>query len=152
MVRIVQRPLSIEGLKVYKKMSPSKYEAKFGDLDLDEIPEEYMREGMFPVIKKDGSILEDEDNEPVMRKERYFDSVAYRAMILKGKPQTPVLKEFSVPYVAPAMPQAEVKAEVKKEVDESPNKMGDGFNDDKSDVIPESVNLDGGDNLASKRI
>lgn len=31
-------PLDVEALKVYKKMNPSKFAHKFGDLDLDNLP------------------------------------------------------------------------------------------------------------------
>lgn len=123
MTRIELRPIDIKGLKTYKKMSPSKFEAKFGDLDLDNIPQEYMKTHKV-------QIAEDE-----WKDETYFDSIAYRKMILSGKPQTPVDPTL-VP--APSAPVA-VKA---PEPDYSPADMGGGFKETATDVIPDGTKLD----------
>lgn len=41
MTQIDIRPLTREGLKLYKEKSPSKFKHKFGDLDLDNIPDDF---------------------------------------------------------------------------------------------------------------
>ena len=38
------KPLDIEGLKIYKKQNPAKFAHKFGDLDLDNLPEGFGQE------------------------------------------------------------------------------------------------------------
>lgn len=78
------RPLSIRGLKVYKQKSPSKFEDKFGNLDLDNIPQEYMKVGQFPKVDKDGKQEFDEDGKAIFVEEEYFDSVQYRQDRLKA--------------------------------------------------------------------
>lgn len=35
------KPLDIDGLKVYKKQNPVKFFRKFGDIDLDNLPEDF---------------------------------------------------------------------------------------------------------------
>lgn len=84
MVKIITRPLSIEGLKVYKEKSPSKWKDKFGDLDLDNIPQEYMRKGMFPKIRQDGTVEYDNNGKMVEIEMEYFDAVQYRKDRIKG--------------------------------------------------------------------
>ena len=136
MVKIVTQPVSIEGLKGYKKNNPSKFADKFGDLDLDNIPKEYMKTRKVQVSEKE------------WKDEEYFDSIAYRKFIISGKPQTPLMPEFQSNYVSPAPRPVEKKVEVKIE-DAPVSKMGEGFKDEKSDVIPDDVNLES--NLASNR-
>jgi len=137
MVKIVTQPVSIEGLKGYKKNNPSKFSDKFGDLDLDNIPKEYMKVRKVQVGERE------------WKDEEYFDSIAYRKFIISGKPETPLMPEFQSNYVAPAYkaPVVEKKEEVKVEAPAS--KIGEGFNDEKSDVIPEDVNLES--NLSNNR-
>lgn len=86
-------PLSIEGLKVYKEKSPSKYKDKFGDLDLDNIPAEYMKIGMFPEYQQDGTILTDRKGNAILHEEEYFDAIQYRQdLIANVRPKTPVIE------------------------------------------------------------
>lgn len=121
MVKIIQRPLSIEGLKVYKEKSPSKYVDKFGDLDLDNIPEEYMKKGMFPTIQQDGTMATDSKGRPIMHEEEYFDAIQYRKdLIAKVRPKTPLIEELKVPPVvsvqnapAPDMTPSHIGEELK---------------------------------------
>jgi len=97
MVKIIQRPLSIEGLKAYKEKSPSKYKDKFGDLDLDNIPVEYMKKGMFPTIQQDGTLLSDNKGNPIMHEEEYFDAIQYRKdLIANVRPKTPLIDGLKV--------------------------------------------------------
>lgn len=41
MTNIEIKPLSAEGLKLYREKSPSKFKDKFGNLDLDNLPENF---------------------------------------------------------------------------------------------------------------
>ena len=85
-------PLTIEGLRAYQEKSPSKWVDKFGDLDLDNIPQEYMKMGSFPTFKADGTIITDVKGNPVMEQREYFDAIAYRQnLIATVRPKTPIL-------------------------------------------------------------
>lgn len=137
MTKIVTEPVSIEGLKGYKKNNPSKFADKFGELDLDNIPAEYMKTRKVQVSEKE------------WQDEVYFDSIAYRRMIISGKPATPLMPEFQSNYVPPAQKKVEVKQEEVKIEDAPASKMGEGFSEEKSDVIPDDVNLES--NLSANR-
>lgn len=136
MVKINIKPLSIQGLKVYKSKSPSKYADKFGNLDLDNIPKEYMRKGVFPSMNKDGTPEMNDEGQQVMKEEEYFDSIQYRKDILAPKPKTPIDPSL-VPPAPVAQPLATAPAP-----DLTPADMGGGFKEGATDVIPSSVNLD----------
>lgn len=121
MVKIIQRPLSIEGLKVYKEKSPSKYVDKFGDLDLDNIPKEYMKMGMFPTVQQDGTLLTDSKGRPIMHEEEFFDAIQYRKdLIANVRPKTPLIAELAV---APTVTVAQAP-----EPDMTPSHIGEELN------------------------
>ena len=105
MVKIIQMPLSIEGLKVYKEKSPSKYKDKFGDLDLDNIPAEYMKVGLYPTVQQDGTILTDNKGKPILHEEEYFDAIQYRQdLIANVRPKTPIIESLrKAPVINTAM-------------------------------------------------
>lgn len=85
-------PLTIEGLKAYQQKSPSKWKDKFGDLDLDNIPAEYMKLGMFPKFNEDGTMITDTKGNPKLEEREYFDAIQYRQdLIAKVRPKTPLL-------------------------------------------------------------
>lgn len=100
MAKINIQPLSIEGLKNYAKNSPSKFKDKFGDLDLDNIPKEYMK------VLPSG--------------EEYFDSIQYRADVLSKKAKTPVMKDLPKDFKLDLKPSQPAEAP-----DLSPSHIGD---------------------------
>lgn len=115
------RPLSIKGLKVYKEKSPSKFEDKFGDLDLNNIPAEYMKKGQFPKVDKDGKQEFDEDGKAIFVEEEYFDSIQYR--------KDRLVAGSTMNRPAEVIPGLTMKAEqvTPSAPDMSPSKIGEDF-------------------------
>lgn len=109
MTKIEYKPLDIASLKVYAEKSPSKFADKFGDLDLDNIPAEFMKKRRDPIMGvvngKDAVVGYTDEYE-------YFDSVAWRKMILSRKTRTPLLphlqgKPDAINSVTPEVKQPE---------------------------------------------
>lgn len=95
MVKIVTQPLNVDALRVYQKNSPSKWADKFGDLDLDNIPEEYMKIRTVNVLNQDGTHALDGSGREMMREEEFFDAIQYRKdLIAKNRPKTPIMEEL----------------------------------------------------------
>jgi len=122
MVKIIETHLTVEGLKLYQQKSPSKWKDKFGDLDLDNIPKEYMRIGQFPTFQQDGSVLKDNKGNAIFHEEEYFDAIQYRKdLIAKIRPKTPVIEELKkapvvvvdVPTSSPDMSPSHIGEEPK---------------------------------------
>lgn len=133
MVKIEIKPIDIAGLKLYQKKSPAKFMDKFGDLDLDNIPKEYMRVHKVQV------------SETEWKDEEYFDSIQYRKDILAPKPKTPVDISLVPPPNAPVYTPAPAPTP-----DFSPANIGGDFVVTATDEIPANIDLDGND-LATKR-
>lgn len=111
MGKIIITPLSIKALKLYKEKSPSKYKDKYGDLDLDNIPKEYMKMGLFPNLRQDGTPETDSSGNPIMHEEEYFDSLQYKQDVTAKKPPTPLINGYGVPPTI-TIPKVEPTIEV----------------------------------------
>jgi hypothetical protein len=119
MVKVIQLPLTLEGLKVYKEKSPSKYKDKFGDLDLDNIPQEWMKKGMFPNFRQDGTPETDKKGNVIMHEEEYFDAIGYRKHLIDTvRPKTPLIDGLKV---QPAVDVSKIPASP----DMTPSHIGD---------------------------
>lgn len=134
MGKIIITPLSVQSLKLYKEKSPSKYKDKYGDLDLDNIPKEYMKKGLFPNLRQDGTPETDNSGNPIMHEEEYFDSLQYKQDVTASKPQTPLINGYGVPP-AITVPKVEPKVEVITD-----SHIGDELGD-------VNTNVDGGNTL-----
>lgn len=93
MTKIISKPLGAEGMKAYLAKNPIKYKDKFGDLDPDNLPKEYMKMGWFPTLRQDGTPDTDSQGNPIFHEEEYFDALAYRQKLLATRPRTPLLHE-----------------------------------------------------------
>ncbi len=130
MGKIIITPLSIKSLKLYKEKSPAKYADKYGDLDLDNIPKEYMKMGWFPNLRQET----DNSGNPIMHEEEYFDSLQYKQDVTTKKPQTPLINGYGVPPVI-TVPKIEPKVEIITD-----SHIGD-------ELGSVDTNVDGGDTL-----